>query len=138
MTTIPSALTTADEVHTLLEAVAHVDVFRGKVGTVTTGDDGSVNAYAVAYYGIGAPRATRLGAMPRNLALSWQVTCVGGDDVKALWCVDQVRAALTGQRITVDGRSGVVRELGDPGPIRPDRDVTPWRYYLPLDFGLYL
>lgn len=138
MTTVPSAGTTADQVHELLEAIDGVEVFRGRVDGPGMGEDGTVVAYAVAYYGAGQPRATRLGGRARNLAWSFQVTCAGGDDVKALWCVDEVRAALTGARITNDTRSGILRELGDAGPVRPDRDFTPWRYYLPLDFGLYL
>ena len=138
MTTIPSARTTADEVHALLDGIANLLVFRGKVGPVDLGKDGTPAAYAVAYYGAGAPRVTRLGGRPRNLAWSCQITCAGGDDVKALWAVDQVRAALTGIRVTNGTRSGLLYELGDPGPLREDRDVTPYRYYLPLDFGLYL
>lgn len=138
MTTVPSARTTADEVHQLLDAIDHLLVFRGKVGDVPLGDDRTAVAYAVAYYGAGAPRVTRVGGRPRNLAWSCQITCAGGDDVKALWCIDQVRAALTGARVANGNRSGLLYEIGDPGPLRVDRGVTPWRHYLPLDFGLYL
>lgn len=138
MTTVPSARTTADEVHDLLDDIDNLLLFRGKVGDVPLGDDGTAAAYAVAYYGAGVPRIQRLGGRPRNLAWSAQITCAGGDDVKALWVVDQVRAALTATRVTNGTRSGLLYELGDPGPIREDRSITPYRYYLPLDFGLYL
>lgn len=138
MTTVPSARTTADEVHELLDAIDNLLLFRGKVGAVPMGDDGTVDAYATAYYGAGAPRTTRLGGRPRNLDWGFQVTCAGGDDVKALWCVDEVRAALTGKRVTNGTRTGLLYEIGDPGPIREDRSISPSRYYLPLDFGLYL
>lgn len=137
-TTVPSARTTADEVHELLEGISNLLVFRGKVGAVPVGSDGTVVAYAVGYYGGGAPRVTRLGGRPRNLAWSGQITCAGGDDVKALWAVDQVRGALTGVRVTNGTRTGCLYEIGDPGPIREDRSISPYRYYLPLDFGLYL
>lgn len=138
MTTVPSARTTADEVHELLDDIANLLVFRGKVGEVPLGSDKTVVAYAVGYYGGGEPRTTRLGGRPRNLAWSGQITCAGGDDVKALWAVDQVRAALTGVRVTNGARTGLLRELGDPGLVKEDRSISPYRYYLPLDFGLYL
>lgn len=138
MTTVPSARTTADEVHELLEGIANLLVFRGKVGDVPLGEDETAVAYAVAYYGAGEPRVTRLGGRPRHLAWSCQITCAGGNDVKVLWAVDVVRGALEGVRVTNGTRSGLLHEIGDPGLPRQDRDVTPWRYLLPLDFGLYL
>lgn len=137
-TTVPSAQDAADTVHELLDVAGGVTVFRGRVGDLDLGEDGTVNAYAVAYYGAGAPRVTRLGGRARNLSWTFQVTCAGGDDVKALWCIDQVRSRLTGARVEVGTRTGVLAELGDPGLLRPDRKFTPERYYLPLDFGLYL
>lgn len=138
MTSVPSVVTTADQVHELLEGISNLIVFRDKVGDIPLGSDKTVAAYAVAYYGAGQPRITRLGGRPRNLAWYGQITCAGGDSNKTLWAIDQVRAALTGKRVTVGTRSGVLNELGDPGPLREDRSISPYRYYLPLDFGLYL
>lgn len=138
MTTIPSTRTTADEVHTLLEAIPNLLVFRRKVGDVPLGKDETVDAYVVAYYSGGQGFRPRLGGKPRHLGWSAQITCAGGNDVKVLWAVDQVRAALTGTRVTNGQRSGLLHELGDPGPMRTDRAITPYRYYLPLDFGLNL
>lgn len=138
MTTVPSVLSTADQVHELLDAIPNLLVFRGATGQVPLGSDKTVDAYVVAYYSGGHPFSTRLGGRPRHVSWSAQLTCAGGNDIKALWAVDQVRAALTGQRITLAARSGLLHELGDPGPIRKDRSITPYRYYLPLDFGLQL
>lgn len=138
MTTVPSVVSTAEQVHQLLEEIPNLLVFRGAAGQVPLGKDKTVDAYVVAYYSGGHPFTTRLGAKPRHVAWSAQLTCAGGNDVKALWVVDQVRAALTGVRVTLDARSGLLHELGDPGPIREDRSITPYRYYLPLDFGLNL
>lgn len=138
MTTVPSVRTTADQVHALLDGIANLLVFRGAAGQIPLGKDKTVDSYAVAYYGGGHPFVTRLGGRPRNVEWSAQITCAGGNDVKALWAIDQVRAALTGKRITVGARTGLLRELGDPGPIREDRSISPYRYYSPLDFGLYL
>lgn len=138
MTTIPSARTTADEVHELLDGIANLLVFRGSVGPVGLGEDNTPVAYAAGYYGAGEPRGTRLGGRRRHLAWYGQITCAGGTDVKALWAVDQVRAALTGKRVTNGNRTGLLYELGDPGPIRQDKSITPYRYYVALDFGLQL
>lgn len=138
MTTIPSTRTTADEVQQLLAAIPNLIVFRGAVGDVPLEKDGTVKAYAVAYYGGGQGFRPRLGGKPRHLAWSVQVTCAGGDDVKALWAIDQVRAALTGTRVTNGTRTGLLHELGDAGPVRKDTSILPHRYYLPLDFGLNL
>lgn len=138
MTTIPSTRTTADQVHELLGGIPSLLAFRGSVGDVPLGKDGTVDAYVVAYYSGGHGFRPRLGGKPRHLGWSAQITCAGGNDVKVLWAVDQVRAALTGKRVIDGGRSGLLHELGDPGPIRIDRSITPVRYYLPLDFGLNL
>lgn len=138
MTTRPTTIDTAGEVHQLLEAIDNLIVFRGRTGTLDLAEDKTVPAYVTAYYGVGVPRLPRLGKVPRHLDWSCQLTCAGGTDEKALWAVDQVRAALTGVRVTVGARNGLLHELGDPGPLRPDKDFTPWRFFLPLDFGLYL
>lgn len=137
--TTPAARPLADQVHELLEATANLTVFRGEAGEPVMGEDGTVNAYVVGYYGAGAPHVRRLGGRPRNLAWSFQLTCVGGDDTKALWCVDEIRTALIGKRLDVEGRvTGLLREVGDTGPVRKDRGIVPHRFYLPLDFGLYV
>lgn len=141
MTTLPSVRTLADDVWATLGGTAGqaftagvVNLYRGNVtATVPLDGDGSVHAYAVLYAGAGAiPAARRVGGRPRNLGWSFQVSCVGGDDTRLLWCVDQIRGRLTGQKVG----GAVVREVGDPGPLREDTSITPYRYFLPLDFGL--
>ena len=101
--------------------------------------DGAVHAYACLYAGAGRSYATRVCGSQRNLAWSCQVTCVGGDDNRTLWCVDQVRGRLKGVYLTVDGRQVLLREVEvDSGPVRVDRDVDPHRSWLPLFFAAAL
>lgn len=141
MTALPSVRTLADDVWALLGGTAGetftagvVNLYRGNVtSSVPLDADGSVHAYAVLYAGAGAPPAARrVGGRPRNLAWSFQVSVVGGDDTRLLWCLDTIRGRLTGKRVG----GGVLREQGDPGPLREDTSVTPYRYWLPLDYAL--
>lgn len=135
-----SARLLADEVWDLLRTVTNVNHFRGEVASAPPLDpDGRVHAYDVFYPGAGWRASNRLGAGLNRLEWTFQVTCVGGDDNRCLWCVDKVRAMLTGARIQLDGaRPGRIRELGDRGPVIRDDDVNPPRYFLPLDFGVYV
>lgn len=139
-----AARTLADDVWALLQAVPNINHFRGRVVIPTRDpakpatlaywdDDRAVHAYTVLYASAGQALTNRLGSGASGLAWTFQVTCVGGDDIRALWCVDTVRAAFTGRRL----RNGRLRELGDPGPVRRDDDETPPRYYLPLTFAVY-
>lgn len=99
-----------------------------------------VHAYAVLYATPGHRQARTIAPLPTNVAAAFQVTCVGADRTRALWCVDKVTTALTGRTITIPGRrgTGVILEPGDTGPLRIDRDVNPHRFYSPLDFAVYL
>lgn len=141
MTTLPSVRSLADDVWLLLGGTAGqtftagpVNLYDGNVtSTVPLDADGTVHAYAVFYPGAGAPPAARrVGGRVRNLGWSFQVSCVGGDRTRLLWCLDTIRGRLTGQKLG----GGVLREQGDPGPLRQDTSVTPYRYRLPLDYTL--
>lgn len=100
-------------------------------------DDGRVHAHAVFYPSAGLLRSLTLDATPDVLDAGFQVTCVGGDRVRALWCVNQVRQALTGTWISVAGQDLQIQETpGDTGPIRRDDDPKPPRFYLPLTFAV--
>lgn len=141
MTTLPSVRTLADDLWLLLGGTAGegftagpVNLYRGNVtSTVPVDGDGSVHAYAVLYASGGTiPPARRVGGRPRNLGWSFQVSVVGGDDTRLLWCLDTIRGRLTGKRLG----GGVLREVGDPGPLRQDTSITPYRYWLPLDYQL--
>lgn len=122
-----------------LDAIANVNTYDAEVPkTPPLDEDGRVHAYAVLYMGPGGWRGTTLGDRPRQLAGSGQVTCVGGDPQRALWCVGRIRAALPGL-VTVGGREYRLRlREGDPGPVRRDDDVTPVRHYVPLEFSIFI
>jgi hypothetical protein len=131
---VPDVRSLSDIVWALLDGIAGVNAFDGEVTDPPLDTDGRVHAYAVYYPDPAHARSNRAGGTPNTLDWGCQVTCVGGDRTRALWCVDKVRAALTGRRVTIDGRRGVLAEVGNPGPIRRDTDVSPVRFYVPLEF----
>lgn len=131
--------TLADDVWAILSAVAGVNHFDGEVTTPPKDPDGRVHPYTAFYPAAGFRSSNRVGAGLSSLDWTFQVTCVAGDRERCLWCVDKIRSAFTGRRLTLTGgRAGRIRELGNPGPVRIDRDVAPTRAYLPLDFGVHI
>lgn len=145
----------AEQAWLLLDAISGVNAFDGAVDIPAYDADDEathpfwdlddagrpvdVHAYAVFYPSPGRRDRRTVAPGSTNVAWSFQVTCVGGDRTRALWCVDKVTTALTGHRLQLPGRrgGGLISELADPGPIRIDRDVTPYRHYVPIDFGVY-
>jgi hypothetical protein len=115
-----------------------IDVYDGEVpATPPLDPDGRVRAYAVLYASPGRLSASALDGGQRCLLASVQVTCVGGDPVRALGCVDAVREGLVGA-VTVDGVARVIRAREEsPGPVRTDPNVWPPRHYAPLEFDLF-
>jgi hypothetical protein len=128
-----------------LDAIVGVNVYDGEVvdanGEATNppyDTDGRVHAYAILYMAPGNRYAGSLNGAQTSLDGSFQVTCAGGDQTRALWCVDKVRTALIGTSVTVDGVTRYIRAREeDPGPLRRDDDVQPSRHYLPLEFILH-
>lgn len=96
---------------------------------------GRVKPYAVLWAGGGQILQENLAAMPDGRQLGWQVTAAGADADGCMWAADKVLGALVGARLTIpDGSSGVIYQVGDPGPARVDTTVDPHRTYLPLLF----
>lgn len=122
-----------------LDGIGGINAYDGEVPTTPPKDpDGRVHAYVVLWMGAGAWRGTTLGDKPGQLCGTGQVTCVGGDVQRALWCVGKVREGLPGL-VTIDGRQYRIRlRQDDPGPVRVDLDVTPNRFYLPLEFSIFI
>lgn len=134
--TIP-VRTLADDVWTLLSAVPNLNTWRGEIldaaGQPTNppvDPDGRVHPYAVAYFGGGQALGNRIAALPSRVSWSFQVTCVGGDDIRCMWAVDTVRAALSFKRVA----NTVIRESTDPGPIRRSDDIQPSICWVPVMF----
>lgn len=134
VTTHTPAGALADAVWQAIQTVPAVNHYDGEVpGTPPTDPDGRVHAYAVFYPAPGNPRARRMDRIPDTLDWTFQVTCVGGDRTRAMWCVDRIRGRLTGARVTIPaGPTVILDEVGDPGPLRRDETVNPVRLYLPL------
>lgn len=133
----------ADPVWTLISAIPEVNTYdgefvdaAGKPVTAPADPDGRVHAYAVYYPSPGFAHALLACGGTDSLDFSFQITCAGGDRTRALWCVQQVRNALTGATVTVGGQALQIREDGNPGPLRRDDSVSPSRFYVPLIFAI--
>lgn len=134
-----TARTVHDTVWAVLDAIAGINTYDGEVPSTPPVDaDGRVHAYAVLYASPGALYASTLAGAQTSLLGSFQVTCVGGDPTRAVWCVDKVRTGLAGATVTIDGQTRIIRARSeDPGPVRRDDDVRPPRHYVPLEFVLH-
>lgn len=129
----------AAAVKTRLEGqLTGVDVFLGEPLDVARDRDGYVGKYAAVFPGAGTPTDEN-DLAEAAIDLDWpvQVTCAAGWVEDVLDVVTAVHAALFRWEPTVTGL--VVGRLAppdgyDPGPVRYDRDVTPHRPFLPLQY----
>lgn len=133
-----TALSVHDAVWPILDAIANVNAYDAEVPkTPPRDEDGRVHAYAVLYASPGLLFSTDLTGNQSALLGSFQVTCVGGDTTRALWCVDKVRTAMA-TTVTLDGRAYPIRAREeDPGPVRRDDDVNPARFWVPVEFQVF-
>lgn len=143
MSTAAKVAALADPIWTVIDAIANLNTYdgdfvdaAGKPVEVPLDADKRVHAYAVYYPSVGWAHALLNGGETDSLDWSFQVTCAGGDRTRALWAADQVRTALSGQRVTVGGQGLLIVETGDPGPLRRDDKVSPVRFYTPLQFAV--
>lgn len=70
----------------------------------------------------------------------FQTTCVGGYEADVLHLVDRVRGLLYRWQPAAEGFSfGLCRPPAgyDPGVVRPDTNVKPVRYFLPLQWRIF-
>ncbi len=135
-----SARAVHDQVWTILDGIAGINAYDGEVpATPPLDPDKRVHAYAVLYVSGGRPAGLMLSATQDSLFSGFQVTCVGGDPTRALWCLDKVRTALVGAFVTVDGHEHqITAGEFDPGPVRRDDDVTPPRHYIPDRYDVFI
>lgn len=133
----------ADPIWTLIDAIANVNTYDGdfvdadgKPVNPPADGDGRVHAYAVYYPGPGWAHALLGCGGTDSLDFTFQVTCAGGDRTRALWCIQQVRDALSGKNITIGGQDITIRELSGPDRITRDDDISPSRFYAPLIFAI--
>lgn len=134
MTTDVRAL--ADPVWGLINGITNLDSFDGEDPTPQLDPDGRVHAYAVYYPSPGWAHAVLACGGTDSLDWTFQVTCAAGDRNRTLWCVDKIRTALSGARLSIGGQLLTIRETTDPGPIRRDDQVKPVRFYTPLLFAV--
>lgn len=91
--------------------------------------------YAVVYFDPGTVARESLADRRTDLAVLFQVTCVGPTAEQCLWVAQQVRRALH-VRLTVEGRSAFRPEEKGGPPVARDDDVSPPLYFLPVQYGL--
>ncbi len=123
-------------VKAVLEAIPNLTVYDGEVDpSPPMGQDKRALPYAVLWMGSGLPYAVNFCRDFSHLDLRWQVTVAGGDQQRVMLARDWVCAAFVGTRLTVEGRaSGLVR-LIEQRQVDVDRDVRPFRFFVPLPFG---
>lgn len=145
--TAPSARAVGNQVWVTLGGAADqgftagpVNLFRGRVTAPPANDDGTVENYAVLHETPGQRYGTRMGSTTSGFAGTFQVTCVGRDPEACLWTVDRITRALSGRLIEIPGLTRPRRVVEDESnrsrSVIEDRDVSPYRYYVPLLFRI--
>lgn len=122
---------------TLLRSQPGLDVFDGEPDA-RMDSDGRAHPYAALYVSPGQrdPSEATVSAGSDLLTWTFQVTAAGGDVERARRAVTRVLAALEGKRI--EGNGGAIGLAGDPGPIRTDQTMSPYRSYSPMLFTVGL
>lgn len=121
----------------LLEAIPNITVFDGAVeDNPPAVADGRVLPYAVLWPAVGyRPAESRSLETVATVDLRWsaRVTVAAGSVAWLLQAVAVVRAALDGQ--VLGAFSGPLEEDAVEQIVLEDRDVRPFRFYVPLSFS---
>jgi hypothetical protein len=98
----------------------------------TPPNDPRVLAYWVLFAGVGGATPVSIAAWPLVTTLRFGVTVAGGTKDRVLNGVELVRKAISGKVIA----SGLISEALDPGSVLIDRNETPHRHFVPMQFLL--
>lgn len=98
----------------------------------TPPNDPRVLAYWVLFSGTGSAGPVSLAAFPLVTVLPFGVTVAGGTKDRVLSGVELVRKAISGKVIA----SGLISEDLVPGRVLLDRNETPHRHFVPMQFLL--
>lgn len=135
--TVTEATTLLEQLLTADNTVGkpRIDVFVGEANAVMD-SDGRAHPYIVIYPHPGLPDRDEeaLDASPGQPLWRPQLTCAGGDTIRALRALERANS-VTGKRLT--DTSGVIRKIAG-GYLGPDRDVTPPRTSMFLDLEVEL
>jgi hypothetical protein len=114
-----------------------VDVFVGEPKAVMDSDS-KAHAYLAIFPSPGALSLADADLAGHGGPRDWrfQVTAAGGDVARCIKAVQRAQDVLVD--IHLDDTTGIVREDGDPGPIRPDTSIAPLRWFVPLLFVVEL
>ncbi|WP_431999330.1 hypothetical protein [Streptomyces sioyaensis] len=91
--------------------------------------------YVALYMDPGTVGRESLADRRTDLALLFQVTCVGPTAEQCLWVAQQVRRALFGPLMVAGRATWRPEELGGP-PVARDDDVSPPLFFLPVQYRL--
>lgn len=128
----PDVLPHMDAVQAALET-AGLTVYVG--GTPTSTGWTAPDKFAVLYPDPGMAVRESLADQRTDFDSTMQITCVGGDPVRALWVAGRVRKALAAP-LTVTGRKcWPPEDLGGP-PVQRDDDVTPPLWFVPVQYRI--
>ena len=133
MTSPPEVLPHVDAVQAALETIPGLTVYLG--GAPTDAGWSPPDKYAVIYPEPGEAVRESLADLRTDFVGVVQVTCIGGDAVRALWVADKVRQALFGPLSVVGRTAWRPEDLGGP-PVQRDDDTNPPSWFVPVQYRL--
>lgn len=129
----PDVLPHLDAVEAALTA-AQLTYYVG--GTPTSSGWAPPDKFCVLYPDPGMAVRESLADDRTDFETTMQITCVGGDAVRALWMAGRVRRALAGP-LNVEGRICWPPEDQGGPPVARDDDVTPPLWFVPVQYRIY-
>jgi len=132
MTAVPDVLPHLDAVQAALEGV-DLTVYVGGIPTDTGWSP--PDKFCVLYPEPGMAVRDSLADDRSDFEATFQVTCVGGDPVRALWVTGRVRRALAVAPAVEGRKCHRPEDLGGP-PLARDDDVTPPLWFVPVQYRL--
>lgn len=139
----PATIQLHDAVLAALQAQDNLDVLDGAIDdtgepTYRNDPDGRAHMTAVLWWSTEYRQIedeTVCGARPLT-ALPFQVTCVGGDQNRAIRAAAKTAAALSDVCLTA--WSGPIREDTERSTVQRDPSATPARWYLPIHYTVQM
>jgi hypothetical protein len=133
MTVLPQTWPIQAALLALLEGISEIDAYEGGVpGQIQYDSDGKAHGYAVLHAGPGTELYQRMVPLADAKNFTFQITCVGGDDRRAIWVCDLVIPAIAGKKLT---GTTTIKQEQSTDRVQIDRAVNPPRFWVPLLFS---
>lgn len=114
-----------------------VDLHVGQIIAAAMDNPGTptevAHSYAVIWPWPGRPRHRRLSRGASSSMYRFQITVAGGDIERAMYAMEQVSGRLDAARLG-GMATGSLKQVLEAGPLRPDKSVSPPRWFSPLEY----